>query len=180
MQSAYLSRDLTICPATPTASFNMANVGRKMIAFDAGSTTGTNKEYFFVMENTTGRYLQSIKGGTPDVNQLIGNSPDIATATAFATSSVLKHMYYASANKIYVYDMLANSAKLVYTFPADYVISDLEMLRTTSKRLVVAANKGTAGEVYYFDLDNIGAFTGNTYINKFEGFGEINQLSYRK
>ncbi|MNX52728.1 hypothetical protein D3C86_834130 [compost metagenome] len=88
-------------------------------------------------------------------------------------------MYYASGQKIYLYDILANSSRLVYTFPADTKIADLEMLRATSKRLVVALNKGTAGEVYYFDLDNLGNFVGNTYVKKFEGFGEIVHLGYR-
>jgi hypothetical protein len=46
--------------------------------------------------------------------------------------------------------------------------------------LVVAVNKGTAGEVYYFDLDNLGNVVSDTYVNKFEGFGEIVHLDYRK
>ncbi|MNK14783.1 hypothetical protein D3C87_329130 [compost metagenome] len=180
MQAAYLDRAIAPAAGSSSASFDLGNVGKTMIACDYGVRSSANDEFYFVMENNAGvRYLLSINGTTPGLNQLIGNSPDIATATKFATSSVVKHMYYASGQKIYLYDILANSSRLVYTFPADTKIADLEMLRATSKRLVVALNKGTAGEVYYFDLDNLGNFVGNTYVKKFEGFGEIVHLGYR-
>lgn len=180
MQAAYLDRIIIPVAGSNLTSFDLGNVGKTMIACDYGVRGSGEDEYYFVMQNNTGvRYLLSLNGTTPDLNQLIGNSPDIATATKFATSSVVKHMYYASGQKIYLYDILANSSRLVYTFPADTKIADLKMLRATSKRLVVALNKGTAGEVYYFDLDNLGNFEGNTYVKKFGGFGEIVHLGYR-
>lgn len=179
MEVSYLDRSIVPSTGNDKDSFDLGNVGKKMIACDYG-LMGDDDEFYFVMQNKTGmRYLLSLKGTKPDLNQLISNSPDIATATKFATSSIVKHMYYASGQKIYLYDMSANSSLLVYTFPANTQIADLKMLHETSKRLVVAVNKGTAGEIYYFDLENLGDFVNNTYVKKFEGFGEIVHLNYR-
>jgi len=175
MQVPYLGRDIGIAPATTSASFNLANVGRTMIAFDRGVTN----EFYYIMQNSTGRYLMSTTALNPGINQQISNSPDINIASNFATSSVLKQMYYAAGNKIYLYDIIANSSRLIYTFPVDYVIKDIELLRSTSKRLVVAANKGTEGEVYYFDIDALGLFANNTFVKRFEGFGDIVHVNFR-
>lgn len=174
-------RMLSPVSASPGAVFNMADVGKKMIGWDYGTQSViSSDEIYFVMQDDAGiRYLYSLKGATPELSQQIGNSPDIEKASAFAASGVVKHLYYAAGNKIYLYDILANSSKMVYTFPDGVKIKDLKMLSITSKRIVVATNTGTAGEVYYFDLDNLGDIVNHTYVKKFTGFGEIINLSYR-
>ncbi|MCK7555620.1 PKD-like family lipoprotein [Chitinophaga sedimenti] len=179
MQIAYLERELLVAGTATGATFDMSNTGKTMIAADLGPFNSSSAEFYLVMTDGVNRFLYSLAAGVPAMNQQIGSSPDIAAATAFATSSMLKHMYYAAANKIYLYDMLANSSRLIYTLPAGYEVKDLEMLRSSSKRLVVGTNNGAAGEVYYFDLDNTGNFVNNTYVKKFTGFGEIVQLVYR-
>lgn len=183
MQIQYQSRTLDYSPATTTASFNMANVGKKMIAYDRGISTVANQgiEWYYIMENSAGRHLLSMTStagaSSPGINQQILNSPEIAAANNFATSSVLKQMYYTVGNKVYLYDILANSSSLIYTFPAGYIIKDIEMLRSTSKQLVIGINNGSAGEVYYFDLTATGQFANNTYAKKYVGFGEIIQIA---
>ena len=185
MQMQILSRVLQYAPATPLTkySFDMANVGRKMIAYDRGTTTLFQEgiEWYFIMEDNTGRYLMSLTGDAdnsfPGVNQQMVNSPEIGSATNFATSSILKQLYYTVGNKVYLYDILAKSAHLIYTFPAGYVIKDIEMLRSTSKQLVIGVNNGAAGEVYYFDINGQGEFSNNTYAKKFTGFGDIIQVA---
>lgn len=181
MNAGGLDRTLTPSIGSNTATFNIGNVGKTLIAIDYGTRAYNQDEFYLVMkDDLNNRFLYSIKGRVPGLNQQIGNSPDIDKATAFATSSLVKHLYYAVENKIYVYDILANSSRLVYSFPSDCRIADLEMFRSTSKRLVVAINKGANGELYYFDIDNIGNFIGGTYTKKFDGFGEIVHLNYRK
>ncbi|WP_295124950.1 PKD-like family lipoprotein [uncultured Chitinophaga sp.] len=179
MQLGYLERDLLTAPAATGAAFDMSNTGKTLIAADMGASTFSTADFYLVMADATTRYLYSLAAGVPAMNQVIGNSPDIATATAFATSSAFKHLYYASGNKVYLYDMLANNARLLYTFPDGYQVKDLEMLRSTSKRLVAGVNNGAAGEVYYFDIGTTGDFVNNTYVKKFTGFGDIVQLVYR-
>lgn len=183
MRMGIFSRILEDAPNT-TGSFDMANVGRKMIAYDRGMSTLFEEEieWYFIMEDNSGRYLMSLTydnfGNTqPGVNQQMVNSPEIGSANNFATSSVLKQLYYTVGNRVYLYDMLAKSARLIYTFPAGYVIKDIEMLRSTSKQLVIGVNNGAAGEVYYFDINGQGEFSNGAYDKKFTGFGEIVQVA---
>lgn len=179
MQVSYGDREITVSPANESATFNPAMVGKKMIAYDRGVAAYSEDEFYFVMEDSNGRYIYSLSGASPQLAQKMENSPELMNATAFATSGVLKHLYYGAGNHIYLYDIAANAARLLYTFPDGCRIKDLKMDRTTSKRIVVGVTAGTAGEVYYFDLNNIGNIVGNTYANKFTGFGDIVQLTYR-
>lgn len=179
MQASYLDRELTVASGSDAAAFNMGNVGMTMLASDYGVMGAMSDEYYFVMQGADGRYILSLSNTTPGINQKIGNSPGIEQATAFATSSVAKHLYYAAGNNIYLYDMLANSSRQVFSFPTGVQIADVKLFRSTSKRLVVAANEGAEGKVYYFDLDNLGDVVGNTATDTFSGFGEIAHLFYR-
>ena len=161
----------------------MANVGKKMIAYDRGVTTLSQEgiEWYYIMEGNDGRYLLSLTGDGnsthPGINQKMDSSPEIGSATNFATSSILKQLYYTAGNNVYLYDMLAKSARLIYTFPTGYAIKDIEMKRSTSKQLVIGVNNGSAGEVYYFDINAQGEFNKGTYTKKFTGFGEIMQIA---
>ena len=181
MRSDALSRTVEVALGDDKAAYNLGNVGKTMLFMDYGAQAYNDYEFYFLMKDDANtRYLYSLKGTVPGIAQAIGNSPDIENANSIATSSVLKQMYYATSNSIYLYDILANSSRLVYKFPTGYTVADMEMLRSTSKRLAVAVNQGVNGEVYYFDLGNTGDFTGNTYTKKFTGFGEIVHLSFRK
>lgn len=180
MSTSALSRTLDNALGNNNATYNLGNVGKTMLYMDYGTQAYNQDEFYFLMkDDANGRYLYSLKGTMPGIAQAIGNSPEIENANSMATSGLLKQMYYATSNSIYLYDILANSSRLVYKFPAGYTIADIEMLRSTSKRLAVAVNQGVNGEVYYFDLNNTGDFTGNTYTKKFTGFGEIVHLSFR-
>lgn len=178
MQCANLSRNLN--PVSPTLAgvFNMADVKMTMIHSDAGMATN---EYYYLMENAAGdRYLLGTLNTAPNLFQQMGNSPDIKNATVIAASKLVKHVYYSSANKLYVYDMLANSSRLVYTYPDGYLIKDMKMDRTTSKRLIVGVSKSESqGEVNYFDLDNIGSVVDNAPVKTFTGFGDIVTVNLR-
>jgi len=176
MQTTYGGRDIGNATATST-SFNMADVGKTMIAFDRGVIA--THEYYYIMENTTGRYLMSTVGASPGINLLIANSPEINIAKNFATSSITKQLYYTVDNKIYLYEITTNASRLIYSFPQGSLIKDIEMLRSSSKQLIVATNQGSTGEVYYFDIDAIGEFVDGTYTKKFGGFGEIVQVTPR-
>jgi len=187
------SQTKSLSVMTGTGSYPVDNVGKTMIAADFGPGV----EYFCVMyDETTGKYyIYSLKGSVSSnnagINQEILNSPELNTATSFATSSLLPHMYYASGNKIYLYDINANSSSLVYTFPDGVIIKDMEMFKYPrkqialqndplyNKRLVVGVDNGANGEVYYLDLTDLGAVLNNTYSQKFTGFGQIVHLNYR-
>jgi len=176
--------------ATPTGSFDMANViGRTMLAAD-GTGLAYNSEFYYLMTDNGGmnRYLmQNYSPGTlgqgvpiAGINQQMLNSPDIQLATVFSVRGPgLKQLYYAAGNKIYLYDIIANNARLVYTFPSGYVIKAMKRgLGNSPDNLVVAAYTGTAGEVYFFKLAPTGDFADNAPA-KFTGFGEIAGIASR-
>ncbi len=184
MRMGIFSRILEVAPKTTTSSFDMADVARKMIAYDRGISTLFEEEieWYFIMEDNDGRYLMSLTydafGNTlPGVNQQMVNSPEIGSANKFATSSILKQLYYTVGNRVYLYDILAKSARLIYTFPMGYIIKDIEMQRSTSKQLVIGVNNGAAGEVYYFSINAQGEFDNSTYAKKYIGFGDIIQIA---
>lgn len=182
MQVSYLARDITGAPGNPTAKFNMANVGKTMIAADMGRASFSSGIFYFVMEDEEGRYFYSLNNTNPVHNQKmeVALNPDIDQATAFATSSLYEHMYYVAGNKIYHYNMVGNAAQLAYEFPAGVVISDIKIQRNTNRTLAVAVKNGPAGEVYLFDINELGRFADETYRARFAGFGEIAHLAFRQ
>ncbi|WP_205945207.1 PKD-like family lipoprotein [Pedobacter hiemivivus] len=188
LQTSYNDRTLNTFGTTVGAAYDLNNVGKTMIAGDKGA----GSEYYAIMKDNNGYYFYSImpaKASPAESMQPIKNSPDIELATSFSSSSVVKQIYYGAANKVYVYDILANASRLVYQFPENTKIKDLEMLKNKAwskvvdasfdKRLVVATYNGVEGEVYYLDLSPTGDVTNNTYSKKIGGFGDIVQINYR-
>jgi PKD-like family len=164
-----------------TAAFNIGDTRMLMVGAMDGVKTNSSEDFLFVMQDTNGdRFLYSLSGAKPVLNQKILNSPEIASAKSFAASLTLRQVYYATNNGIYLYDILANSAKLVYTFPSGTQIKEIQMDQTDSKTLVVAANQATGGSVYFFKLSNLGTIINGTYDQKIDGFGEISAISYRR
>lgn len=190
LSTAYQRKNLSLIPknTSPGITFDMSAVGKTMLFADRGP----RNEYFYLMtEDGTDRYLCSVFPDKREGNGIMDkltNAPEIDKTVAMATSEVNRHLYYATTNKIYRYDVEAKSAKLLYTFPAGTAVKDLKMLKGQgwgvpdlmfNTRLVVATHNGTEGEIYYFDLELIGDIKNNTFSKKFGGFGHIKQISYR-
>lgn len=179
----YASGSFSLIPSfgSSTDPFDMSDTRMQMVGAMEGAKTTGSQEYFFIMQGSNGdRYLYSLSGGTPELNQRILNSAEISSAHSFAASLELRQMYYATDNRIYLYDILANSSRLLYTFPSGTRIKQMQIPQTDSRTLVVAANNGTSGEVYFFELTSLGNFTGGSYIKKIDGFGEITNLAHRE
>ena len=175
------SFDLSPAFGSSTDAFDMGNTKLGMVAAMDGIKGFGGDDYFFVMQDANGeRYLYGLSGTTPQFSQKILNSPNIGNAKTFAASLTLRQMYYAVANQIYLYDMVSNSSKLLYTLPSGTIVKELQILPTDGKTLVVAANKGTAGEMYFFKIDNQGNFVNQNYDRKLDGFGEISSITYRR
>jgi hypothetical protein len=189
LHAAYTSRSFSTFPASAdaTAVFNMSNVGKTMV----GGDKGPNTEYYLVMKDAAGYYLCSVLPNNKQAAGLMDKmdaAPEIDKASAFVASEVNKQLYYVVDNKIYLYDVLAKTARLVYTFPANIQIKDLKMFKglgwgkantAYNTRLVAATYNGTEGELYYLDLLPIGDIANGTYSKKFGGFGNIVQINYR-
>ena len=171
--------------------YDLSNVGKTMVAADIGA----QREFYIIMKDDSNQYYYYAYNpslANPAVSyKLIQNSPEINQAISFTSSSSIPHIYYATENKIYLYDILANRSRLLYEFPSNTKIKMLSMLKYKgwgstnivdpdfNKRLIVATNTGTQGSVYYFQLDPTGDFTNQTYSKVFTGFGEISHINYR-
>ncbi|MGQ7856303.1 PKD-like family lipoprotein [Pedobacter sp. WC2501] len=172
---------LTPTFGSSTTSFNMGNTGMVMVGAMDGAKKSSTQEFFFVMQDTNSdRFLYSLSGAVPGLNQKFMNSPEIAAAKSFAASLTLRQLYYATDNNIYLYDILAKTSRLVYTFPSVSKIKQIQMDQTDSKTLVVATNNAAGGEVFFFKLSNQGDFINGTFDKKIDGFGEISNIAYRK
>jgi hypothetical protein len=168
-------------------AYDLSKVDKTMVGGDRGPGT----EYFLVMKDQTGYYLCSVMPNNKKPTGLMDkmdDAPEIDKATNFTASEVNKQLYYSVANKIYLYNVLSRSAKLVYTFPANIQIKDLKMYKGPgwgkanplyNTRLVAATYNGTEGELYYLDLLPIGEIANGTYSKKFGGFGNIVQINFR-
>ncbi|MCJ8209208.1 PKD-like family lipoprotein [Mucilaginibacter sp. RS28] len=164
-----------------SAAFNMGNTGMTMVGASDGPQDVSTGTYYFIMQDNVGnRYIYSLNGGKPVLKQQMQNSPEIASAKTFASSLFLNQMYYATDNKLYVYDILSNSSKLIYTFPAGVLIKQMVVQPNDARKLVIATNIGTSGSVYFFQLDNLGNIVNNSYVQKIDGFGAIANIDYRK
>lgn len=181
LQIPYLGRELLPATSAADAVFNMAKVGKTMIAADKGRTSSSSGVFYFVMEDPSGRYFYSLNGSTPAIFQKVEDSkcPDFSMATSFATSGIFEHMYYAVNNKLYLYNMVANTAELLYSFPAGQDIKDIEMKRSTSKTLAVATVNGDSGTLHLFEIDDLGHFVRNAPSKSLTGFGNIVHISPR-
>lgn len=177
MQVGSMTRDLVVSSKT-TGTFDMSDLKMTMIAGVAGRVAN---EHYYLMEDATGlRYFMTTTNGAPALLQNMSDSPDIKTANIMTASALVRHLYYAVGNKLYLYDIPANTSRLVYTFPSGILIKDIKMDRTTSKRLVVGVSKSAReGEVHYFDLDNLGDIVNNAPVSTFTGFGDIISVNVR-
>lgn len=166
-------------------NYNLAHVNKTMIGCDLGPEIDYyNNEVYMIMADQDDRFLYSIKSTSPGRAQQINRSPEIQNAKFFATSRVLPHMYYATDQAIYLYDIEQNASRLLYTFTAGLHIADMKMLRDDhssmeSKRLVVATNRNSKGEVYYFEINQLGEFSNKTFSKKFTDFGTITSLTLK-
>ncbi|WP_295125735.1 PKD-like family lipoprotein [uncultured Chitinophaga sp.] len=108
------------------------------------------------------------------------NATGIANMTAAANSVLLEYIYYAEGNRIRMYEIGPNAESLIYTLPAGETVTAMCIDPAIStSTLMVGTYDGTTGRVYEFTLNVNGKFTGDTYVNKYEGFGKIVNMKYK-
>src|SRR5699024_10568682 len=90
----------------------------------------------------------------------LASAPEFEKAQIFDARTDQRYIYYAVNNKLYMYNVTTNSARLVLTIAADEEIADIHVYKTNmwqntidesfNKRIYIAANKGEAGKVYQY------------------------------
>ncbi|RFS24725.1 hypothetical protein DVR12_05875 [Chitinophaga silvatica] len=186
-------------PSNPKAAFDINNVGNRTMLYAYNSPNGQSTALLRDKSNDSVFIYQldfsrgnSDKNQTPAISVMgIDKSPDMAKAKFFALSPILPLLFYANDNKIYKYDIAANSSTLLYTFSAGIQITAFSILNpqlisnpmftpaNLGKRLAVATTDGKTGSVYEFSILPSGSFEGATYTNKYDGFGVIKSIYYK-
>ncbi len=178
--------DFTFDNADP---FNMNNIGKRLLFAEIS----INNSYYAFFKNNQNDSLFAYNfratGGRPPVARYDGlDAPGLATASLFVMSKTLPYLYYVSDNSIYRLDILAKTASAIYTFPAGTEVRAMKMYVNrkvstdpdNNRRIAVATLEGgNQGKVYYFPIAATGNFTGNTYSKVFDGFGKINEITFK-
>ncbi|PSL49856.1 PKD family protein [Chitinophaga niastensis] len=169
--------------AQPGDAFNMNNVG-KHLQYAEGGPRSDQTYCLFRNNKNDSLFIYSFSNAgpysTPTAVDTVSTAPGMSTAGIFRMSALLPHLYYASGNKLYLYDILAGKARLVYSFAAGTDVRCMKLLTSDYRTLAVATSESGEGKVYYFPIAATGDFQGNTYSKVFGGFGKINDIAYKK
>lgn len=181
LQAENLGRKLLPATGNVEDLFDKANVGKTMIAAGEGKPSYYTSIFYFVMEDHDGRYLYGLDGTVPSKKQKIEDvhCPRFSKASSFAVSSVFDHMYYAVDNELYLYNIMSNTASLLYRFPSSQKISDIENDSSGNELAVSTVNNKAEGVFHIFKIDEIGHFVANGPALTLRGFGDIVHISQR-
>jgi hypothetical protein len=182
-QDSYTFDLISFVNGQPGDAFNMNKVGKHLQYAENGP--GNDQTYCVFKNNYNDSlfiYTFSNAGSysTPGAVDTVATAPGINTANIFRMSQLLPHLYYVSGNKLYLYDIPAGKARLVYSFATGTEVRSMKLVRPGYRTLVVATHESGEGKVYYFPVAATGDFEGNTYSKVFSGFGKINDIAYKK
>ncbi len=176
---------LTAFPAAASNHFDMNNVGMDLLMLDSSNVAN---QYNAVVKDATTPYLLQFKTitTTADPVATVGktamNAPGIMNTKYIAASTLTPHIFYATGNKVYKYEVTSNTNAEAFSFPANESVTAIDYQKaipgTTQQRLVVATWNGSQGKLYYFNISAVGAL-GDNYTNVFSGFNKIVDLAYK-
>ncbi|SHM03674.1 PKD-like family protein [Chitinophaga jiangningensis] len=171
------------------SAFDLANVGKTLVY--AGESNNdfhnclfkdlTADKFYVYRLNTAATNMAAEKYDVVD-------APEIKDARLFASSGIYLQIYYAVGNKVYLLDIPAQKARLVYTFPAGTQITAMRLKMSTSLLISYPDNnrvitfgtlENNEGKVYSFSISNTGDFVNNTFTKVYTGFKKVVDLEYK-
>ncbi|MGO4290299.1 PKD-like family lipoprotein [Chitinophaga sp. RAB17] len=177
-------------PANGSGAFDLNNV-KKQFVYAARTT---NEYTLWLMKDSNGKLYVYIVN--PDSNTAaaavqyveVNNAPGMQSSGTFTVSTRVPQLYYGAANQLYLYDYKANSARSLYSMPANESITALQLLPdktdnewtyTTQNKLLAITWNGTESKLYYFDIEDTGELNGGKPVKMVDGFGKIVSLFYK-
>lgn len=157
------------------ASFDPNNVPETPLALGVGYY----KYYqygIFQKTSNDGCLLYSYSQGNP-LDRVEMNAPGVMSSKAFVFSTIRYQLYYGAANQLYLYDIQANNAAPVYTFPDGETVTAMKAVGTTG--IVVATYNGSEGFVYLMTFADTGEIN-DLFTSRYGGFDRIISLSYKE
>ncbi|MBO9635777.1 MAG: hypothetical protein J7578_21915, partial [Chitinophagaceae bacterium] len=176
-------------PANTPQPWNLNNIGKRLLY--AGMGPSSNFSAVFESNQRDSLFLlRGLLNGGSSVSQIVDTLPAgqlMQTASQYLASRSVQHIYFASDNKLYRWDLLAKTQTLVYTFPAGTEVRKMKWYYNNKSStdpdnynlMMVAAQEGAEGKVYMFPIALTGDITGGTYRNVFGGFGQIRDVTYK-
>ncbi|MGN6416489.1 MAG: PKD-like family lipoprotein [Pseudobacter sp.] len=172
------------------SAWDMNNVGKQLVY--AGPSTGNYYNCLMRNNDEDRFFVYRVNGGAavPAAEALeVLNAPGIATGRFFQSSGLYNHIYYVAGSNVYLLDVPARTARLVYAFPSGTDITTMKLKQAQNnlliiypddnKTLAVATYEGGEGKIYTFPISNTGDFVSNTYNNVYTGFGRIRNLEFK-
>lgn len=165
-------------PASTPQPWNLNNIGKRLLyASMATSSTFTcvfesnQKDSLFIMRgnlnggNSISQFVDTLPAGLP-----------LQTASQYLASRQVQHMYYANGNNLYLWDVLAKTNKLVYTFPGG---TEVRRMKWFNNMIMAATQEGAEGKVYLFEVSLTGEISGGVPKTVYGGFGQIRDVTYK-
>lgn len=178
--------------AGTTPPFDVTNIGKDMLAMEAGFSSNTHA--FFKDRTGSGYWLYIINFNKLDDGTLavaakdMSALPEIGAARFFQASELGYTDLYATDRTIYNYDYQGtNTASVAFDgFPSDETITCMKIYKPRPNAnltdvdgtlLYVGTWNGTSGKLYEFAFNAISGQITATPLNVFEGLGKISSVS---
>lgn len=189
LRAGFGERELNDVVEHATDNFNPATINKKAVA----AMLGAGDDVYYIMEDGIGRYVyvmsqysDAIASRIVPVN--LTASPDFIHAKVFDARTDQRQIYYAVDNKLYLYDLDLNNARVVLTLASGEEISDINVYRANmlqnstdadfDKRIYIATNNGNTGKIYQYQIQGNGTIADKPE-KEFNGFGKIVSITYR-
>ena len=176
-----------MAPASAGQPFDLSNIGKDMVFMDQGFSNYTHA--FFKDKTGNGRYMYTMNFLIADNGMQamaaynMSNLPEIANAKFYQCGELGYVAYYATEEKIYLYDYFGtNTASVAFTVPAGEKITSMKLykpkpsfgLTTTDNRLMYLATwDGSTGRVYELAINPTSGQVTQIPLSKFEGMGKV-------
>ncbi|MBL1409468.1 PKD-like family lipoprotein [Sphingobacterium faecale] len=154
---------------------------------------GYDNKVYYIMQDGNAYYIYTMlqyKGNIASEAKLVNLAkvPEFAQARIFDARSDQQDIYYVVQNKLYLYNLASNAARVVLTLGDGEDIAGIHVYRSNmwqnstdtnfNKRIYIATNKGDQGKVYQYGILADGSLSSNAE-KEFNGFGKIVSITYR-
>lgn len=189
LRAGYGERELNDVVEQQSDNFNPATINKTAVA----AMLGAGDNVYYIMEDATGHYVYVLTQYSDGIASRIvtinsATSPEFVRAKVFDARTDQRQIYYAVDNKLYLYDLDLNNARVVLTLASGEEISDIHVYRANmlqnstdgdfDKRIYIATNNGNIGKIYQYQIQGNGTIADKPE-KEFNGFGKIVSITYR-
>ncbi|MGE9313795.1 PKD-like family lipoprotein [Niabella sp. CJ426] len=144
--------------------FDAGNVDKRFVTMGQSSNNTVA-----ILKDAEGLYMYTITSSPKKLTKIAGPA-GIENSPGFQFVQIVPLMYYAVNNQIYVYDIQAQTHRVVYSFPPN---ENVTALKLQDDYTLLAATYNNSGSVYFLSLEGTGNVSGGAYTKKYDGFGRI-------